>query len=194
VTEIDECIELLRKAATDWSDPNQLDADLRGMHGVVESLASRLLDIASRLEETGVHSKYPEAAKEAAAGLAAIADELGAVTGGGVMSCAPAGGISAIAGRLAGIVDRLGTLPDAPKTNIAKPWVPGPAPLPGTPRHLPKHWRAPERDTRSKTPDHRLAPAGHFPPGYGLRPPPPPLISRREARKRARRAWRKLSS
>jgi hypothetical protein len=179
-------IEDLRKAAArEWDDPDQLDADLRGMG----SLAARLYEDASALEETGVHPKYPEVMQEAAADMAAIAEQLESVTSGGIMT-GPPGSIGAIAAKLAAIV---GARPDR-KSSVGRPWVPSGAPLPGKPRTWPGEWRPPGVDPSSLRstgdPGHRQVPAGHFPSVYGLRQPEP--MSRREAHRRAKRARRKL--
>lgn len=70
--------------------------------------------------------------------------------------------------------------------NESHPLPPAPGPL----RKLPRGWRPPDRDTRSRIPEHRpvLTPAH-----YGLRRPgePPPSRASEHRRRRARRALKR---
>jgi hypothetical protein len=181
-------IEDLREAAArGWDDANDADRDLRAMGSLVRAFAAELDGVGRQLRGTGVNQDYPEACAEAAAGFSGLADRLDECLGGGIVG-GPPGSVADIAGKLAAAIAR----PEPRAKNVAAPWVPGPPPLPGKPRTWPKDWRPPGMDASSLRsggdPGHSAVPDGHFAPHYGLRQPPP--MAPREARKRARRAWR----
>jgi hypothetical protein len=71
--------------ARDFADPQDVHDSLSGLHELVRALQEVLHDYGERFDETGVHPRYGEATREAAAGMNGIADQLEGVTSGGVM-------------------------------------------------------------------------------------------------------------
>ena len=69
----------------EFSDPQDVHDTVSGVHEIVAALQEALNEMGQRLEETGVHPAYPTAIQEAASQMSGIADELEAVTSGGVM-------------------------------------------------------------------------------------------------------------
>jgi hypothetical protein len=77
--------EIRSMAGRDFSDPQDVHDTVSGVHEIVAALQEALNEMGQRLEETGVHPAYPTAIQEAASQMSGIADELEAVTSGGVM-------------------------------------------------------------------------------------------------------------
>jgi len=77
--------EIRSMAGRDFSDPQDVHDTVSGVHEIVAALQEALNEMGQRLEETGVHPAYPAAVQEAASQMSGIADELEAVTAGGVM-------------------------------------------------------------------------------------------------------------
>jgi len=69
----------------EFADPQDVHDTLAGMHEIVAAAQDVLGHWSRTLAETGVHPAYAEAAHEAAAAMAGIADQLESVTAGGVM-------------------------------------------------------------------------------------------------------------
>jgi len=69
----------------EFSDPQDVHDTLTGMHELVSALEEVLRRWGETLQETGTHPRYAEATSEAAAAMSGIAEELEAVTSGGVM-------------------------------------------------------------------------------------------------------------
>jgi hypothetical protein len=69
----------------EFSDPQDVHDTVSGMHQLVSALQETLQHMGEALETTGVHPAYPTAVQEAASQMSGIADELEAVTAGGVM-------------------------------------------------------------------------------------------------------------
>lgn len=69
----------------EFDDPQDVHDTLTGMHEIIAATEEVLRRWGESLQETGVHPKYAEAAAEAAAAMSGIAEELEAVTSGGVM-------------------------------------------------------------------------------------------------------------
>ena len=83
--------EIREQGNRDFADPQDVHDTLTGMHEIVRALQETLHGMSEKLAESGVHPRYAEAAEEASAGMTGIADELEAVTAGGVMQ-GPGGG------------------------------------------------------------------------------------------------------
>lgn len=77
--------EIRSMGGREFSDPQDVHDTLAGMHELIAALEEVLRQWGDTLEETGVHPRYAEAAKEASAAMSGIAEELEAVTRGGVM-------------------------------------------------------------------------------------------------------------
>jgi hypothetical protein len=77
--------EIRSMGGAEFVDPLDIDDTLKGMGDIVESVYDVLNGWGLSLSETGVNPRYAEAAQEAAADMAGIADKLREVTSGGVM-------------------------------------------------------------------------------------------------------------
>jgi L-lactate utilization protein LutB len=69
----------------EFSDPQDVHDTVAGMHQIVQALQETLQHMGEALAETGTHPAYSQAASDAASQMSGIADELEAVTAGGVM-------------------------------------------------------------------------------------------------------------
>jgi hypothetical protein len=75
----------IRGMGGEFSDPDDVHNYLVNVHDLISALQENLYRSGEQLSEMGVHQRYPEAVQEAGASLSGIAEELEAITSGGVM-------------------------------------------------------------------------------------------------------------
>jgi len=77
--------EIRSMGAGEFTDPDDVNQYLQGVHHLVEAMRENLSAKADALEEMGVHQAYPEALHEAAGQMSGISDQLETMLAGGVM-------------------------------------------------------------------------------------------------------------